>query len=339
MRGVLAGFAAIWAVTAVGWVVGRLDLLGGRAERVLARLVFFVLTPALLFTTLSRSHPARLLTPALAAFAISAGAVALGTGLLARFRWRRRPAESVVAALCASYVNAANLGIPVAAYVLDDVSAVAPVLLFQVLVMAPVALAVLEVAGPASGEPEPGTASAGRRDALAGAATVSRAATVRGPRRVALGRLALLPARNPIMLASAAGIALALGGWRLPGELLRPLELLGSAAVPVALLALGLALAGERPRLGGPDSAPRYALAALKTVGQPLLAYLVGRHALGLDGPALLAAVVTAGLPTAQNVFVFAARYERAERLARDVVLISTLVAAVTLAAAATWLG
>lgn len=315
MRGVVTGFAAIWAVTLVGWLVGRLGLLGGRAERVLARLVFFVLTPALLFTTLSRSDPADLLTPGLAAFAASA-AVTGPAGVALVWLWRRhqgvRPpvGETVVAALCASYVNAANLGIPVAAFVLGDVSAVAPVLLFQVLFVAPLALAVLE------------------------------SATLRARReRRATATLLLLPARNPIMLGSAAGIALAIVGWRPPAEVLRPVELLGSAAVPVALLALGLALAGERPRLGGTEAGLRYGLVALKAVAQPAVAYLVARHALGLSGPGLLAAVVTAALPTAQNVFVFAARYERAEPLARDVVLMSTLFAAVSMAVLAAWLG
>jgi predicted permease len=328
LRGVITGFAAIWAVTAVGWLVGRLDLLGARAERVLARLVFFVLTPALLFTTLSRSDPADLVTPALVAFAASAAVTAAAGAALARVRGRQPVAETVVAGLCSSYVNAANLGIPVAAYVLDDVSAVAPVLLFQVLFVAPMALAVLD----------------------------SRDGPARSPRR-----LVMVPARNPVFLGSAAGIAVALVGWRPPEAAVRPVELLGSATVPVALLALGLALAGARPlrrareqvapegeRVAS-DPAPaepdgggrglRYGLVALKTVVQPLVAYLVARHALGLAGPALLAAVVMAALPTAQNVFVFASRYERAEHLARDVVLLSTVVTAATMAVVAAWLG
>jgi predicted permease len=322
---VVAGFAAIWVVTAVGWAVGRLDLLGPRAERVLARLVFFVLAPALLFTTLSRSEPSALATPGLAAFAASLVVAAAAGAAWTTVRGRRPAAETVVAGLCASYVNAANLGLPVAAYVLGDVSAVAPVLLFQVLFVAPLALAFLDYRG-------------GRADS-AGAAGLASSLLAPGQGR-SLRRLALLPARNPIMVGSAAGVALALTGWQLPAAALRPIELLGAATVPVALLALGLALAGRRTsRDGGSDRLLTYGLVAIKTVGQPLAAYLVARHVFGLDGPALLAAVVTAALPTAQNVFVFAARYERAERLARDVVLLSTLVAAVTMAAVAAWLG
>jgi predicted permease len=50
-----------------------------------------------------------------------------------------------------------------------------------------------------------------------------------------------------------------------------------------------------------------------------------------LDGALLLAAVVMSGLPAAQNIFVFATRFGQAPGLARDAVVLSTLVGAVTL--------
>ncbi|ROT29862.1 AEC family transporter [Micromonospora sp. HM5-17] len=306
MRGVLTGFLVIWSVTLVGYLVGRYGLLGPEGTGVVARLVFLIATPALLFSTLARSTVAGLVTPALAAFVLSTLIVAAVYLLVARYAWRRTTGESVVGALCASYVNAANLGIPVAAYVLRDVSVVAPVLIFQVLVAAPLALAVLDL-------------------------------TATG-RRPSLRRLALLPARNPIMLGCAAGLAVAVSGWHPPAEVMRPFELVGSAAVPLALLALGMALPGSRPLAGTTADIPRYVAVALKVVVQPALAYLLARFLLGLTGPALLAAVVTSALPTAQNVFVFATHFRQAQTLARDAVVLSTVAAAVSLVMIAGWL-
>lgn len=66
---------------------------------------------------------------------------------------------------------------------------------------------------------------------------------------------------------------------------------------------------------------------ALKTLAQPVVAYLVARYALGLPQPTVLACTVTAALPTAQNVFVYAVRYDRGVVLARDAVLLSTVAA------------
>lgn len=307
VRGVLAGFTAIWTVTLAGYLIGRIGLLGPDGTTVLARLAFFVAAPALLFTTLARSSLAEVFTPALAAFVLSTVLVAAVYLALARWVWHRPAGEATVGALSASYVNAANLGLPVAAYVLGDPSFVAPVLLFQVLLASPLALGVLD-------------------------------ATATG-HRPSVRRLALLPARNPIMLGCAAGLAVTVTGLPLPEPVMRPFELVGSAAVPLALLALGMSLRGSRPLHGGPEAGERYTAVGLKVLVQPALAYLIGRFALGLTGPALLAAVVTSALPTAQNVFVYATRYQRAESLARDTVVLSTLAAAVMLVAISAWLG
>jgi malonate transporter and related proteins len=303
MRGLLAAFVAIWAVTTVGWLIGRYGLLGPQADVVLPRLVFFVATPALLFVTLSTSDLHEIFTPALAAFVLSTVVVQVFAIVLARYGWHWKRSESVVAGLCASYVNAANLGIPVAAYALGDVSFAAPVLLFQVLVAAPLALTLLDV--------DDGSQS----------------------------RLAMLPVRNPIILASAAGLILAVTGWQPPDEVLRPFQLVGSAAVPTALLALGLSLSADRVWALSVARTQLFTLAGLKVLAQPALAYLIARYALGLDGRPLLAAVITSGLPTAQNVFVFASRYQRAAGLARDSVVVTTLLTAVTLLLFAYWLG
>ncbi|MDG4831252.1 AEC family transporter [Solwaraspora sp. WMMD1047] len=307
MRGVLTGFVAIWAVTLTGYLVGRFDLLGPRATEVLARLAFLVATPALLFTTLARSALAEVFTPALAAFVASTIVVASAYLAIARWAWRQPAADAVIGALSASYVNAGNLGLPVSAYVLGQVSFVAPVLLFQVLIAAPTALAVLD------------------------AVTAGRRPSVR--------RLALLPARNPIMIGCAAGLAVSASGWRPPAEVMRPFDLVGAAAVPLALLALGMSLRGSRPLAPGPEAALRYPAVGLKVLAQPVVAYLIAHFALGLTGPTLLAAVLISGLPTAQNVFIFATHYRVAQSLARDAVVLSTVVATVSLALIAAGLG
>ncbi|GIE50737.1 membrane protein [Amorphoplanes nipponensis] len=307
MREVVTGFAVVWALVLAGYLVGRSGLLGPAGLDTLTRLAFFVTAPALLFVTLATSTLGRILTGALAAFVLSTLLVAALSITLARLLWRRPVADLTVGALAAGYVNAGNLGIPIAAYVLGDVAYIAPVLMFQVLLAAPTALAVLEVAT--------------------------------GEERPSLRRLAAMPARNPLMIASAAGITVALAHWRIPQPLLQPFVLLGGAAVPMTLLALGMSLCGSRPLRPGPGASERWLAVGLKTLVHPLLAYLIGRHLLHLAGPALLAAVVTAALPTAQNVFIFAGRFGRSTGFARDTIVLSTAVAVVTLVAVAAWLG
>ena len=57
----------------------------------------------------------------------------------------------------------------------------------------------------------------------------------------------------------------------------------------------------------------------------PVVALVVARYALGLDGREALTVVVMAALPTAQNVFTYADRYAADVVVARDAVLLTTL--------------
>ena len=293
MTGVLSSFVVLIAVVAVGYLLARTGLFDAGATQVLARLTFYVATPALLFTTLARADVAELFTSTLLATSGSIAVVALVVVVVSGLLWRRSAADTTVTVLASSYVNAGNLGIAVAAYALGDASLVAPVLLFQVLVMAPVALAVLDT-----------TSVAGRRSLL---------------------RVATQPIRTPVTISCLAGLALSATGTSLPGLLLQPVDLIAGTAVPLALMAYGLSLHGS-PRPGSEGTArDLWLVVVLKVVVQPGVAYLLGRYALGLDGTPLLAVAVTTALPTAQNVFVYAATYGRGTTIARDAVLVTTV--------------
>ncbi len=78
-------------------------------------------------------------------------------------------------------------------------------------------------------------------------------------------------------------------------------------------------------------------MVALKNVVHPALAWLVGGPLLGLTGTALLAVVVCAALPTAQNVFGYAVRYDRGVILARDAALTTTVVSVPVMIGSSRW--
>lgn len=62
----------------------------------------------------------------------------------------------------------------------------------------------------------------------------------------------------------------------------------------------------------------------LKLVVMPLVAWAIA-VSLGVEGRALLGVVITAALPSAQNIFLHATRYRVAEDVARETILITTL--------------
>ncbi len=71
MRAVLTGFAGIWLVTLAGYLAGRFGILGPETTALLARLVFYLAAPALLFSTLATSSLDKVFSPALAVFVLS----------------------------------------------------------------------------------------------------------------------------------------------------------------------------------------------------------------------------------------------------------------------------
>jgi len=65
------------------------------------------------------------------------------------------------------------------------------------------------------------------------------------------------------------------------------------------------------------------AVIVLENLVHPVLAAAFG-SAFGLSGPAELAVVVSAALPTPQNVFGYAVRFDTGVALARDAALLTT---------------
>jgi len=294
MSGVLTGFGIIAFVILVGYIAGRLGIGGPTAAYVLNRIAFFVTNPALLFVTLAHADLKVVFSTQLVVAAVAAVVAAGLFVALSRLFFRRPAPETIIGTLGSGYVNANNIGLPVAVYVLGSASYVAPVLLLQLIVFAPIALTLLDV-------------------------------TSRGT--VSLRSILTQPVRNPMIIASLLGILVDVLDIPVPAAVYQPFELLGGAAVPLVLMAFGMSLYGSRPLQAGHSRAEIATAVALKSVVMPLVAFAVARFAFGLDGHALFAAVALAALPTAQNVYNFAARYDRGMPVARDIVLLTTLFA------------
>lgn len=304
MGGVFSGFFIVWAVILAGWAVGRRDVLGPQGQLVLSKFSFYVASPPLLFVTISRADIGQILSAPLLVAAVSAVLTTLAHAGLARWVLRRDLATTVMGAQAASQVNSANLGIPIATFVLGDASQVVPVLLFQLALNTPVYLTIMDAL------------TDGRRPSL----------------RTVAGNVVT----NPMIVGSALGILFAVTGWRLPELLAQPIELVAGASIPSMLMAFGVSLVGAAPlRRGSRYRRDVVLAAAFKLVLHPLLAFLFARFVLGLDGSVLYAVVVMAALPTAQNIYVAAVRYGRAEEVCRDTVLVTTAVAMLTMAAVA----
>jgi predicted permease len=302
--GLLIGFSTILVVIASGAALAHVGVLDRRSQRTLGEIAFFVASPALMVVTISKVH---LETAAanLVASTISLGACFVAYVVIARLRWGLGTGPLLLGALSSSYVNAGNLGIAIAAYVVGDITVVVPTLLVQMLLVQPAALIVLD-------------RITGRGEGV-------------GP---AVRRLVT----NPLTISAVVGLVMATTGWRLPAALLSPLEMLAGAAIPLMLMSYGAALRLSPPLGRAGHNGEVVVATVLKMAVMPVVAWLVG-VSLGLDDRVLLGVVITAALPTAQNIFLHATRYRVGEDVARETILVTTLASLPTALLVAVLLG
>ena len=292
MGGVVSGILIVSAVIAVGYLAARFRILGPDVQGALTRSAFYITNPALLYTVVAGSDVRAALGTDAPLALLSAAAVGLLYWLLSFLFFRRPAAETAVGAMASSYANANNIGIPVSLYAVGTAQHVAPVLLVQLLVLAPFYLTLLGV--------------------FSGA-------------RISWKKVLLQPLSNPMIIASALGVLVALTGWQEPELLRKPIDMLAGGAVPMVLLAFGLSLAGRAPLQKDDGRTETLVATFLKIAGMPVIVWLLGRFVFGLEGQHLLASVIMAALPTAQNVFLFASPYGRGMTVARDVILCTTI--------------
>lgn len=309
VQGAISGISTIWVVIGVGWLIAHSGLVNQAGRRLMSVLAFSVGSPALLFAIMARADLAHVFSHTVI---VSILAVVVAGGLyvlVALLVFRQRLGDGVIGFMTSCYTNAANFGLPVAIALLNDATWVAPIMLLQLALIMPICLALLDVAN---------ARAAGAR---------------RNP-----WRYFLLPVQNPITIGILAGLAVNLVGVPVPEVVMRPIDMIAGIALPLMLLAFGVSLRLDPLPGKGPHRRPMWVGVALKVVVHPLAAWLIGR-ALGLTGIDLYAVTILGALPTAQNVFITATKYDQGEMLARDAVFWSTILSVASLLVIAALLG
>lgn len=309
---VLSSLIPVVLLIAIGFIAGRSGYIRAEATKDLAALVFVVLTPALLFRTMSTVHVERLDFKPVAVY-FAAAILMFGVMLF----WQGATRRAAVVALAATFSNTVAIGIPLVGLAYGEAGLVTLFTLISLhaLIMLTLATVILELAvaheAASKVPPEPGA------DALA---------RKRNMVPMVLGAL-----RNgifhPVPLPIIVGLLFAQTGLVLPEVVDRPLVLLGNAMGPLALVLVGATLSGARI---GAQLKGATGLALLKNLVMPAMVAAIG-WAVGLTGVPLTVMVVAASLPIGANVFMFSQRYEVAEELVTAGVAVSTALGVVTI--------
>lgn len=298
---VVAALTPVFMLAAAGFAAGRLQWIRGESVKDLSNLVFLVLIPALLFRTMSSVRFEELDLRPVAAYFVAA--VGLWAMLVVCRGFNPR---SVVLALSGVFSNMVMIGITLVELAYGKAGLVTLLTLVSVhaLTLLTLGSVTLELAQLRQGQ--------------AGASLLPTLwSAVKG---------ALI---HPIPLPIGCGLLFAQTGWTLPLAVDKPLQLLGNAFGPLALVLVGVSLA--RTPLKGQWAASLW-LAASKNLLLPLLV-ACSAWLFGIRGLPFTVMVVAAALPVGANVFLFAQRYGVAQELTTAAMGVSTALAAVTLAA------
>jgi predicted permease len=308
MQAVFDVVLPVFGLILVGYLAGRFGLLGPESSEALNRFVYYFALPALLFVGMARVPVAQVFNlPFLGAFLGGIAIVFAIALVVARFAFPGRAAARALNGLSAVFANTGYMGIPLflTAFGPDGTlpAVIATVALGAIVMGAGVIMIELDL-------------SAG------------------GGLRKALGDVARGVALNPLLIGPVAGIAWSAAGLRLPVPVATFCDLLGAAAGPSALFAIGLFLATRSlaALMGGRRAVEVVWLMVLKLAGQPLATWwLAGLF--GLDPFWSDSAVILAALPTGALVFVLASQYGLYVERASAMILASTVVSVVTLSA------
>jgi predicted permease len=293
----------IFALIFAGWLTRRIGVLGLHATTELNRFVVYLALPALLFDIIAHSRWVDVWQPGfIAVFGLSALLIFAVT-VAFRLRRPRHLADAVIDGLNAGYANVGFIGFPLTLVALGR-DALAPTLtatIITVCVLFGVAIVLIEI----------GLQTEQRRTRLV----------------MKVGRSLL---RNPLLIAPVLGALVPLTGLTIPDPAESFLKLLGGAASPCALVALGLFLATKR-EAARPQYRTTALLAGVKLVLQPLVAWVFASFVFGLSPLLTHAAVLLAALPTGTGPFMLAEFYGREAQVTSNVVLVSTLASVLTI--------
>lgn len=269
--------------------------------KTLAHVVFYALVPCFVFRLLIAS---KMTGPQVGRMALMAVLVTGGMGLVARIAaipLRLDRAELSAFLLVAMFSNGGNYGLPVVLFAFGNEALAQGTVYFVTSSLLTYTVGVF-------------LAAAGRKSVSGALIGITKIPAIYG---VASALLVLST------------------GVSVPLAVMRPIQLLGDAAIPIMILVLGMQLnRATVPK----QPAVVITAAALSLVAAPFVA-LGLTWLLGLTGPGRQAAVVLASMPTAVVTTILALEFDTAPTFVTNVVFVTTLLSPFTLAPLIAYLG
>jgi malonate transporter and related proteins len=305
MRTILAVTAPFFALVLCGWLAAHRRVLPEAAIPGLNAFVLYFALPCLLFRFGANTPVLQMLNPSILAVYLLCAVVLVGFTVATTLGPQVPLKDAAFGALVAAFPNTGFMGVPLLVALLGPAAAGPAIctIVADLVITTTLCLALAE-AQDAGGQ------------GLA----------------IAVRRILLGVAKNPMPWSIALGAAFSALGWQLSGPADAVVRMLADAASPVALFTIGAVLwrAGRHAHARTPVG--RYLpVALIKLLLHPLLLLLLcaGARQLGvpLSDFAVMVIVLVAALPSASNVAILAERYGADNGRVARIIMSSTVLA------------
>jgi hypothetical protein len=290
------------AIMLAGYLAGRVKLLPENGSMVISRFVFLVAMPAFIFISLARIPVEDFFNwPYLAVLGGGMLVIFVLGIIVARYAFPDSLTAHSLHALTAMFSSTAYIGLPLILVVFGEAGLV-PGIIGAVItgaVFMPLAIILAET----------DRGRAGRKVATASMVAVMR---------------------NPLLVATAAGLLTSASGVSVAAPVTTFCELLGEAFIPCALFAAGLFISGCSVK--GEIKEISW-LVFVKLLLHPLITWWLAFYVFELEGILASIAVLQAALPSGVPVFVLAQHYETFVTRSSAVIVVSTVLSILTLSA------
>ena len=294
-----------FALVALGYMAGRTRFFGSEATAALTKFVFYFALSAMLFRFAASLELSAIWNPQIGAAYLTGTVAVYLLATLVGYARKLSTAEVAIEAQCSVIGNVGFLGLPMLAVLLGE-AAIGPIIMvlsIDLIVFS--SLIVILITGSRDGRMSLGIL-----------------------RTIGLGLL-----KNPMIVAISLGLCWSASGVGMPAPVDDFLTILGAAATPGALFAIGASLATK--------SAERVQVAAwlrfAKLVLHPLAVAVAALTLFPLEPYIFAVVIACAAMPVAGNVYILAQHYGVAPARASASILLSTVLSVVTLTAVIGW--